>query len=103
MNTLVLVCGPAAIGKSTFCNRYKHEHPSKEFHIIAADEVRKELYGGYDKFPPTGNMLIVYDAMIEKAKKLVETEPNLTIIMDTTSLTDRRRLHYSNALRFSGL
>ena len=99
MKKLILVCGPAGIGKSTYTRRYKESHPDENVFVISADDTRCALCGGYDKFPPTGNMLIVYDAMIEKAKKLVETEPNLTIIMDTTSLTDRRRLHYSNALR----
>ena len=98
MNTLVLVCGPAAIGKSTFCNRYKHEHPSKEFHIIAADEVRKELYGGYDKFPPNKNMMLVYEEMVRRAKKIIEGKDDVTVALDTTMLFDERRLFFARHL-----
>lgn len=99
MKKLILICGPAGIGKSTFSKRYIESHPDENPIIISADDTRKAICGGYDKFPPQGNMLIVYDAMIRKAKKLAKTNENITILMDTTSLTDRRRLYYAKHLQ----
>lgn len=94
VNTLVLVCGPAAIGKSTFCKRYAAAHPDAEFHTISADEMRKELYGGYDKFPPNRNMMLVYEEMVRRAKKAIEGKDNVIVAMDTTMLYDERRLYF---------
>ncbi len=99
MNTIVLVCGPAAIGKSTFCRRYAAEHPCGEFHIIAADDLRKELYGGYDKFPPNHNMMLVYEEMVNRAKKLIEGKDNVTVAFDTTMLYDERRIFFARHLQ----
>lgn len=99
MNTLVLVCGPAAIGKSTFCKRYAAEHPSEEFHIIAADEVRKELYGGYDKFPPNHNMMYVYTEMCRRANQAIEGKDGVTVAFDTTMLYDERRVYFARHLK----
>lgn len=98
MKTIVLVCGPAGIGKSTFSKRYRESHADELIFVISADDTRCELCGGYDKFPKGGNMLPVYDKMIQKAKILAAEHENLTILFDTTSLTDRRRMHYVNAL-----
>jgi GTPase SAR1 family protein len=94
MKKLILVCGPAGIGKSTWCEAYKTEHPSEDVNILAADEVRKSMYGGYDKFPPDHNMMHVYLQMIAIATDLYNTHPNLTLILDTTMLYDERRLFF---------
>lgn len=94
MKKLILVCGPAGIGKSTWCEAYKTEHPSEDVSILAADEVRKSMYGGYDKFPPDHNMMHVYLQMIAIATDLYNTHPNLTLILDTTMLYDERRLFF---------
>ena len=99
MNTLLLVSGPAAIGKSTFCARYAAQHPDQEFFIIAADEVRKELYGGYNKFPPNKNMMIVYEEMTARAMKLIEGKDNVTVALDTTMLYDERRMFFARHLQ----
>lgn len=98
VNTLILVCGPAAIGKSTFCARYAAEH-SGEFHTIAADEVRKELYGGYDKFPPHGNMMVVYEEMVRRAKEFIKGKDGVSVVLDTTMLYDERRLFFVRHLK----
>lgn len=97
MKKLILVCGPAAIGKSTFSNKYRLEHPEEDVHVIAADEVRKAMYGGYDQFPPGHNMLIIYEEMVRQANALCEQE-NVTVIFDTTMLFDERRLYFRRHL-----
>jgi len=90
----MLVCGPAGIGKSTFCANYKKEHLDEDVYILAADEVRKALYGGYDKFPPDHNMMHVYQEMVRIGTELWAKRPNLTLILDTTMLYDERRLYF---------
>lgn len=99
MNILVLVSGPAAIGKSTFCARYSRENPNKEFHVIAADDVRKELYGGYNMFPPQKNMMLVYEEMVRRAKELIKDKDGVTVAFDTTMLYDERRLFFVRHLQ----
>lgn len=98
MKKLIFVSGPAAIGKSTFSAKYAREHPDEEVIVIAADEVRKEKYGGYDKFPPGMNMMVVYDEMIRRAAELRDNKDSVTIIFDTTMLYDERRLYFRRHL-----
>ncbi|MDO5329917.1 MAG: ATP-binding protein [Bacillota bacterium] len=100
MKKLILVCGPAGIGKSTFCRKYEADHPDEEVKIIAADEVRMAMTGGYDKFPPNHNMMVVYERMIELAEQYFsEGGDNLTIMMDTTMLYDERRSYFLRNIR----
>lgn len=98
MKKLILVCGPAAIGKSTFSAKYAREHPEEEVVVIAADEVRKEMYGGYDQFPPGMNMMVIYEEMVKRARRLCEAKDSLTLIFDTTMLYDERRLYFQRHL-----
>ena len=35
MKKLVLVCGPAGIGKSSFCKKYISEHPDENIFIVS--------------------------------------------------------------------
>ena len=98
MRKLILVCGPAAIGKSTWSKNYITAHPEETVFILAADEVRKEMFGGYDKFPPNKNMMVVYEEMVEIAHRLAKENENLTLIIDTTMLYDERRLYFKRHL-----
>ncbi len=94
MKKLILVCGPAGIGKSTWSKSYANEHPDEYVVVMAADEVRKDLYGGYDKFPEDGNMMHVYVELVERVKKLQQENENVSVILDTTMLYDERRLFF---------
>lgn len=94
MKKLVLVCGPAGIGKSTFCRKYEKDHPNEVCVIIAADEIRKVMTGGYDKFPPNKNMMVIYERMLELGEEAYKEHEDVTIIMDTTMLYDERRLYF---------
>lgn len=98
MKKLILVCGPAAIGKSSFCKKYQTAHPEEDVKIIAADEVRKEMCGSYKAFPPGKNMKPVYRKMIEIIKGLSSKTDNLTIMLDTTLLYDGLRLYFIEQL-----
>ncbi|MCQ2772040.1 MAG: ATP-binding protein [Bacilli bacterium] len=98
MKKLILVCGPAAIGKSTFCNNYAKEHPDEIVRVISADEVRKEMCGSYKNFPPNKNMKPIYEKIVEIAKELYNTMENVTVMLDTTMLYDGLRLYFIEQL-----
>lgn len=98
MKKLILVCGPAAIGKSTWSRQYQWEHPDEKVVILAADEIRKELYGSYRNFPPNHNMMIVYDEIIDRAKRYCEENESITVLVDTTMLYDERRIYFRRHL-----
>jgi predicted kinase len=95
---LILVCGPAGIGKSTFCRDYIRAHCDEIVKIVSSDEVRREICGSYQKFPPNKNMLPIYDGMLEEARRYYDDNSNVTIIFDTTMLYDERRLFFVNNL-----
>lgn len=98
MRKLILVCGPAAIGKSTWSKKYISEHPEENVFVLVADEVRKELCGGYDKFPPNRNMMVIYEEMVERAHTIARENESVTLIVDTTMLYDERRLYFERHL-----
>ncbi len=99
MKKLVLVCGPAGIGKSTWSKRYAEARPEEKTAVIAADEVRKDMYGGYDKFPPDGKMMHVYQEMVNRVHQLAKENEDITVILDTTMLIDERRLYFVDTLK----
>lgn len=99
MKKLILVCGPAGIGKSTWSKKYAEEHPEEKVEVLAADDTRKELYGSYNAFPPNRNMMVVYRYMVQKAAKMVQENRDITIIFDTTMLYDELRLYFRRHLR----
>lgn len=99
MQKLILVCGPAAIGKSTFCSDYANRHPKENVHVIAADELRRNLFGSYRQFPPERNMTIIYEEMVRQSKRLLKTVDNLTVLLDTTMLYDDRRMYFADEIK----
>lgn len=99
MKKLILVSGPAGIGKSTWSKNYASSHPEEKVIVIAADEIRKAMCGGYDKFPENNNMMLVYDEMIRVAKEAAESHKDVTILFDTTMLYDERRLYFRRQLQ----
>ena len=98
MKKLILVCGPAAIGKSTWSHKYQEEHPDEKVVIIAADDVRRDMYGSYRAFPPNRNMMLVYNEMIDRASKLADENESVTVLFDTTMLYDERRVYFRRHL-----
>ncbi len=98
MKKLVFVCGPAGIGKSTFCRQYAQKHPEENVKIVSSDEERKKITGSYLLFPPNKDMHPVYMGMVKNATALFAKEKNVTILLDTTMLTDERRNFFLNHL-----
>ncbi len=99
MKKLILVSGPAGIGKSTWSKKYKDTHPEEKVVVIAADDVRKDMYGGYDKFPPDGKMMHVYKEMVNRVHALAKKNESVSVILDTTMLYDERRLFFVDELK----
>lgn len=91
MQKLIFICGPAGIGKSSFCRSYGAKHPEENVQIISSDEIRKEVCGSYRNFPPNHDLTPIYLAMCQRAKALLETGKPVTVFLDTTMLTDERR------------
>lgn len=98
MSKLILICGPAGIGKSTWCGRYCNAHPGESVFVLSADEFRKKLFGSYKQFPPNHNMKIIYDEMIRQARAILSAKENPTVILDTTMINDERRLYFVKQL-----
>jgi predicted kinase len=102
MKKLILVAGPAGIGKSTYCQRYSEEHPSENVKIVSSDEIRRKITKSYRAFPTDKNgakdMTPVYLGMVKEARAINEVETNVTILLDTTMLHDDRRLFFINHL-----
>lgn len=94
MRKLILVCGPAGIGKSTFCQHYAQKHPLERVVIIASDEIRKSMTGSYQKFLSNKNMTPIYHAMCVEATRLYQEGKDITVMLDTTMLYDERRLYF---------
>lgn len=65
---------------------------------MAADDVRKSLYGGYDKFPADGDMMHVYSELAARVKTIAKKNRSITVLLDTTMLYDKRRLYFRDAL-----
>ncbi len=99
MKKLILVCGPAGIGKSTWSKNYSSAHPDEKVVVMASDDVRKDLCGGYDKFPADGKMSHIYTEMIRRVHALAKENESISVILDTTMLYDERRLFFINELK----
>jgi uridine kinase len=51
MKKLILVAGPAGIGKSRYCRKLRQTHPQENVHILSSDEIRKAMTHSYRLFP----------------------------------------------------
>jgi predicted ABC-type ATPase len=50
MKKLILVAGPAGIGKSRYCRTYAQTHPQENVQILSSDEIRKAMTHSYRLF-----------------------------------------------------
>lgn len=94
MKRLVLLCGVAGSGKSTFI---KLHNPYKDAHVLECDLYRKKVTGSF-KIMPKDPYKEVYDVVIEAAKKLYEENKNVNIIIDSTFITKARRDYFVSRL-----
>jgi predicted kinase len=103
MKKLILVCGPAGIGKSTFCQNYTKQHPLEKVVRISSDEIRLKLTKSYRNFPTDKNgakdMTPVYQGMVDQANQILQDNNDVTILLDSTMLYDERRLFFVNNIK----
>lgn len=99
MKKLIVLAGLPGSGKSTFIK--ENYNDSSCFHFDS-DETRRQMFGTYLYFPK--DMYDIYNQMIKDANtkydELVNNNINdFTMIMDSTFLDNKRRMHYYNNLR----
>ncbi len=99
MKKLIVLAGIPGSGKSTYV---KENYSSNNCYHFDSDETRKKMYGTYLHFPK--DMYDIYNTMIKDANakydELVNNNVNdFIMIMDSTFLDNKRRMHYYNNLR----
>ena len=88
------MAGVPGSGKSTWAKAYAAAHPNT--YVIDTDETRKRLTGSYLIF--TEPVSLAWDEMIREANEILAREEECTVIIDSTFLTDHRRLYYLDRL-----
>lgn len=89
------MAGVPGTGKSTWAKKYAKDHPNT--FIIDTDETRKGITGSYKVFPDP--VSISWDEMIRQANEILEREKDCQVIIDSTFLTDERRLYFLSRLK----
>ena len=84
MATLIVMCGPAGSGKSTWASNYRMDHP--EFSYVSTDQIRGELWGDEGLQDNPGRVFEVAFYRLKKALRHGED-----VIFDATNLTRRDR------------
>jgi tRNA uridine 5-carbamoylmethylation protein Kti12 len=102
MKKLILVAGPAGIGKSRYCRTYAQTHPQENVQILSSDEIRKAMTHSYRLFPLDQNgakdLTPVYEKMVEEAQVSMKGPKDVTVLLDTTMLQNDRRLYFLDRL-----
>ena len=93
MRKLILLAGLPGTGKSYYAKSIKDEN----CHIISSDETRFAITHDYRVI--LEDMNIVYDKMIETANALLANNENITVILDSTFLDDKRRNYFLDRIR----
>ncbi len=93
MRKLILLAGLPGTGKSYYAQSIKDEN----CHIISSDETRFAITHDYRVI--LEDMNIVYDKMIDNANELLSTNDNITIVLDSTFLDDKRRNYFLDKIR----
>ena len=88
MRKLILLAGLPGTGKSYYAQSIKDEN----CHIISSDETRFTITHDYRVI--LDDMNVVYDKMIETANALLMSNENITVILDSTFLDDKRRNYF---------
>lgn len=94
MKKVILMAGVPGSGKSSWVRKYTKTHPNT--FVIDTDEVRKSLTGSYQVF--TNPVSLAWDEMIRQANEILVKEEDCTVIIDSTFLTDERRIYYISRL-----
>lgn len=93
MRKLILLAGLPGTGKSYYAQSIKDEN----CHIISSDETRFAITHDYRVI--LEDMNIVYDKMIETANVLLTNNENITVVLDSTFLDDKRRNYFLDKIK----
>lgn len=93
MRKLILLAGLPGVGKSYYAQSIQDEN----CHIISSDETRFAITHDYRVI--LEDMNIVYDKMIETANALLNNNENITVVLDSTFLDDKRRNYFLDRIR----
>ncbi len=93
MRKLILLAGLPGTGKSYYAQSIKDEN----CHIISSDETRFAITHDYRVI--LEDMNIVYDKMIETANALLNNNENITVVLDSTFLDDKRRNYFLDKIK----
>lgn len=93
MRKLILLAGLPGTGKSYYAQSIKDEN----CHIISSDETRFAITHDYRVI--LDDMNVVYDKMIETANVLLTNNENITVVLDSTFLDDKRRNYFLDKIK----
>lgn len=88
---MILLSAVPGAGKSTWAENYKHLNPEEKVFVVASDEIRKELGGTYQYFKEEAK---VWSLFLERANNFAEQYEDVTVILDSTNLTNKYRQMY---------
>lgn len=91
MRKLILLSALPGAGKSTWANNYKRLNSNELVYIVSSDEIRKELGGSYQYFKEEEK---VWRLFLERANSYAKENENVTVILDSTNLTNHYREMY---------
>lgn len=90
MNTLYMMIGLPASGKSTYAKKISQETGAQ---IVSSDEIRKELWGSYDDREHNNETFrVVEDKILEELEKG-------DVVYDATNLNYKRRMNFLQRLK----
>lgn len=95
---LVFMYGFPASGKTTYAKRLVRTDLEKNYAYLAADDIRKELYGSEDVF---GEPERVYHVLLDRMMELLRTGRN--VIYDACNLYASYRMDYLGPIADAGI
>ena len=88
MKVLLVLCAIPGAGKSTWAKHYKINHKDENVFIVSSDEIRKELTGVYSNLEHEKDVWEIY---FKRINILRDSNPNCTIIADSTNIINKHR------------
>lgn len=98
MTELIFMYGFPASGKTTFAKTLVATHPEKNYGYLAADDIRKELYGSQDKF---GDAEEIYKVLL--ARMLDYLKQGRSVVYDACNLYRQFRMDYLTPVAEAGI
>jgi tRNA uridine 5-carbamoylmethylation protein Kti12 len=91
MKTLIVMSAFPGSGKSTWCKKYKEEHPNT--YIISSDDIRFELTGEYQDFSKQKE---VWETFERRIHEYADKGDDITVILDALTDLNTLRIKYAD-------